>query len=385
MDLTWNQISARRLERAGLITTFEGSPADTVAAMCGAHAQVASAAELSIALRLGGGVTRTDVRDDGGLVKTFGPRGTMHLLPGRDLPWWTAALSAVPRGASPMPESARMTEGQTEDVVAAVGDALLAADRELTVDELTEQVVARTGSWAGDPVMPAFQQMWPRWRQAISLAGWRGVLCFGRTLHDGKVSYTHPRRLLPAFRPLESEQDALTELVRRYLHAYGPATAQDFALWLAAPRRWAAELFASLGASGAIDEVDLEWGGSAWQLPDEEASPGERPRGVRLLPYFDAYVIACQPRQRLFPGRAFERALARGQAGNFPALLVDGVVAGVWHQRRSGRRVDITVEALSRLTRAQRVELDAQAERVAQILEGLPRLTLAPVTVGPHA
>ncbi|MEK8144714.1 crosslink repair DNA glycosylase YcaQ family protein [Streptomyces sp. M10(2022)] len=49
---------------------------------------------------------------------------------------------------------------------------------------------------------------------------------------------------------------------------------------------------------------------------------------VRLLPYFDAFTIASQPRERLFPGAAFERALAGGQAGNFPVLLVDGVVAG---------------------------------------------------------
>uniref|UniRef100_UPI00403FFA72 DNA glycosylase AlkZ-like family protein n=1 Tax=Streptomyces sp. DG1A-41 TaxID=3125779 RepID=UPI00403FFA72 len=68
-------------------------------------------------------------------------------------------------------------------------------------------------------------------------------------------------------------------------------------------------------------------------------------RGVRLLPYFDAYIIAAQPRERLFPRAAFERALAGGQAGNYPVLLVDGVVAGVWHQRRQGRRTTVTVQA----------------------------------------
>jgi Winged helix DNA-binding domain len=327
--LDWNQISARRLERAGLASPHDGTLADVVAAMCGAHAQVNSAAELSIALRLGGGVTRADVREDRALVKTFGPRGTVHLLPGRDLPWWTAALSAVPRASNPMPEPARMTDQQTERVVAAIGDALLAAGRELTVDELSEQVIARTGTWAGDLVMPAFQRMWPRWRQAISLAGRRGVLCFGRSQRGRKVTYTHPRRLFPGFQPSESEEGALTELVRRYLYAYGPATPQDFAQWLAAPKRWAAELFASVAAHGRIEEAALEWGGRAWQLAGEEIPATDPLRGVRLLPYFDAYVIACQPRERLFPGRAYERALAGGQAGNFPVVLIDGVVAGV--------------------------------------------------------
>jgi hypothetical protein len=57
-----------------------------------------------------------------------------------------------------------------------------------------------------------------------------------------------------------------------------------------------------------------------------------------LLPYFDAYVIGCHPRATLFPACRGKRALTGGQAGNVPVLLVDGVVAGVWHQRRSGRR-----------------------------------------------
>jgi hypothetical protein len=55
----------------------------------GAHAQVLSAAELSIERRIAGAV-RTDVRramwEERSLVKTFGPRGTTHLLPAADLP-----------------------------------------------------------------------------------------------------------------------------------------------------------------------------------------------------------------------------------------------------------------------------------------------------------
>ena len=56
--------------------------------MAGVHAQVLSAAEISAAMRVDG-ATRDDVRralwDDRTLVKTFGPRGTVHLLPAADL------------------------------------------------------------------------------------------------------------------------------------------------------------------------------------------------------------------------------------------------------------------------------------------------------------
>ena len=66
-------------------------------------------------------------------------------------------------------------------------------------------------------------------------------------------------------------------------------------------------------------------------------------------------------------------------------LLVDGVAAGVWHQRRSGRRVAVTVEPLRRLSRAHLTALDAEVARVGAILEGDPTLTVGPVTVGGHA
>lgn len=198
------------------------------------------------------------------LVKTFGPRGTVHLLPAADLPLWTGALSAVPTGPTPFPGNARMTPDRVEAVVAAVGDALTGA--ELTIDEVT----------------------------------------FGED---------------------------------------GPA-------WVAA---------------GDTD------------FPDAPV------RGGRLLPYFDAFAIASAPRERLFPGAAWERALGGGQAGNFPVLLVDGVVAGVWHQRRSGRRIAVTVEPLKPLSGARLRDLEEQVERVAGIMEGTAELTVGQVTVGPHA
>jgi hypothetical protein len=349
-----------------------------------------SAAELSLGIRLTD-TTRVGVREalwtERSLVKTFGPRGTVHLLPTRDLELWTGALSAIPAPGSPMPAQARMTAVQTDAVVHAIDHAL--SDAELTVDELTEAVVDATGPWAGDLVMPAFQGMWPRWRQVISTAANRGALVFGH--HRGRqVTYTSPRRWLPGFSPMAGPE-ATAELTRRYLRAYGPARPEDFARWLSASRTWAQSMFDALGDE--VEEVhvehdDVDLSHTAWQLAadaaDAPAEPDE-PDRVRLLPYFDAYSVGCHPRRLVFPGKAADRALARGQAGNYPVLLVEGTAAGVWHLRRKGRRLAVTVEPLGRLTRAHRSALGEQVERLGVILEGSPTLTVGTVTVGPHA
>ncbi|MET9830643.1 winged helix DNA-binding domain-containing protein [Streptomyces sp. NPDC006385] len=380
---TWDETSARRLRRQFLDRPAErGSPvAEVVGAMLGAHAQVLSAAEVSVGVRAAG-VTRADVRaalwDDRSLVKTFGPRGTVHLLPAAELPLWCGALTAIPTGPSPFPPDVRVTEEQAERIVAAIGDALDGVC--LTVEELGEEVVARTGPWAGDRVMEAFQDLWPRWRQVMHRAGQSGALCFGPN-RGRRVTYTRP----PSFDPLPG-QAALRELVRRYLRAYGPATPRHFAKWLAAPAGWAVELFRELAEGGEIEEVAFEGAGAAWVVAGDTEFPGGPVRGVRLLPYFDAYAIAAQPRESLFPGEAYRRALAGGQAGNYPVLLVDGVVAGVWHQRRRGRRTTVTVELIGRrLTARQGRELGEQVERVGEVLEAKAELVVGEVTVGPHA
>jgi len=368
--MTWAQVCARRLGRHGLSAPLSGGPAAVVSAVAGTHAQVLSAAELSIALRLPD-ATRETVRvalwETSTLVKTFGPRGTVHLLPAAELPTWIAALAAVPMKTPTHPDSVRMTCEQTEQVLAAIEDAV--RDAALTVDELSDAVVAATGSWAGDPVMEAFGGKWPRWRQALPLAGMRGLVCFGPN-RGRKTTYIAPPTTGNA------DADPIAWLLRGYLHAFGPSTPARFANWLTAPDAWAREVFQSADLSSVT--VDGE---QAWVSAGDTEAPDEPPRGLRLLPYFDTYAYAVgNDRARLNPGLAATRA-----KGNFQVLLADGVVGGLWHQKRSGRRVALTVEPFVRLTAARRRELDEQADRVGTILDATPELTIGEVTVGGHA
>jgi hypothetical protein len=148
--LSWAEVCARRLDRHALSSPSQDArPAGIVGTMCGAHAQVLSAAELSIGLRIAG-ITRTDVQEalwtEHSLVKMFGPRGTVHLLSTQDLPMWTGALSAIPSSSSSHPENVRLTPRQTDELVEAIADVL--DDAELTIDELNEAVIAATGPWA---------------------------------------------------------------------------------------------------------------------------------------------------------------------------------------------------------------------------------------------
>jgi hypothetical protein len=149
---------------------------------------------------------------------------------------------------------------------------------------------------------------------------------------------------------------------------------------MGAPKPWAADLFANI--AGEMQQVALD-GVVAWVVAGD-VEPVSSAEGVRLLPYFDAYVVGSHPRNRLFPNEAADRALGGGQAGPVPVLLIDGVVRGIWHQRRSGKRIAITVEPFTALSTRQRRELDEQVDRIGAIMEGVPELSIGTVTAGKH-
>jgi hypothetical protein len=316
--LTWRGVTARRMDRHALAEpAADLSPAGIAGVLCGAHAQVPSAAELSIGRRIAG-ATRADVRralwQDRTLVKTFGPRGTIHLLPTADLPMWTGALSALPPSVPTHPEGVRFTSRQADEVIAAIGDAL--ADDELTVDELTEAIADRAGPWAVEPTMEAFQGRWPRWRQLTSTAAHRGMLCFGPD-RGRKVTYTNPHRWLPGFATADGDA-ALRKLVTRYLYAYGPATPAHFAIWLSIPPRYAAGLFGQL--AGELEHVELD-GEPAWTTAGDTATPPRPHRGIRLRDHGWPYQPRPEPpppRSRSAPGGPLGR-FCRGQQPGYAA------------------------------------------------------------------
>src|SRR5919198_1679094 len=100
--LTWPQARARWLTRSHLIKPMARSQlVQAVSDVCGVQAQVLTAAELAIGARVTG-VTQRDVEDalwqKRTLIKTCGPRGTLHLLPSHEAPLWSAALRALPLG-----------------------------------------------------------------------------------------------------------------------------------------------------------------------------------------------------------------------------------------------------------------------------------------------
>lgn len=160
--------------------------------------------------------------------------------------------------------------------------------------------------------------------------------------------------------------DARLELARRYLHVFGPATAEALAEWAGIAPARGRDTFDAL--AGSLTPVRSPVG-DAWILTeDEEAfrtSVGGDVASARLLPSGDTHFLLHGADRELLvpdPGRRLELWTPRVWPG---AVLVEGDVAGTW--RRAGAVV--TIQPWQRLSPAAReaVELEAQSFPLADV------------------
>src|SRR3954447_23560688 len=134
--------------------------------------------------------------------------------------------------------------------------------------------------------------------------------------------------------------DARRELARRYLHVFGPATADGFARWAGISKRSAADAFASLEGSLLPVRSPL---GDEWLLAEDEAAIGAgetAPAPARPLPSGDAYfLLAGAERELLVPDEDRRQRLWTSRV--WPgALLVEGEIRGTWRRAQHVVRID---------------------------------------------
>jgi hypothetical protein len=329
----------------------------------GVHAQVQASAELQLAGRVDG-ITQEDLRNalwrDRTLVKAWTLRGTLHLHPANELALWLAAVRATspavselqpwvdPRGT----EHPALGPEDIERLRAAVLDVL--DGRCLLREQLAGEVVERVGEKVGG-----------RLRSGFAFFG-GAALCQGPP-QGSKITLTRPDQWIEGWEEVD-EQDALREVWRRYLHTYGPATPRAFREW-----------FSSAEFPEGAEEVDVE-GRAAFVLPGDVTFPVPEPT-IRLLPEYDVYVMGFREREQLVPENVKKQVAGYGR-GRYegPAgvrfLLVDGVAAGLWERKKTAKRIELRVAPVVKLTRAQRSELEAEAERIGLFYGLEPLLTL---------
>jgi len=151
--------------------------------------------------------------------------------------------------------------------------------------------------------------------------------------------------------------DARTELVRRWLAAFGPGTVADLRWWTG----WtAAQVKAALTAIGPV-EVDMD-GEVGLVLPDDEAPVKAPAPWVALLPALDPTPMGWSGSRSWYVGEHAKALFDR--SGNIgPTVWCDGRVVGGWAQRADG---EVVFRLLEDIGTAAAVAVAKEADRLRE-------------------
>ena len=324
------EIARARLQRSGLSGRPFERPRDVVEAHLAMQSQDFGPAKWSIGQRLATPTSDEDVQravSRGDILRTHVLRPTWHFVAARDLVW-LMALSG-PRVQSGLAGRYRRlgldpkTRGKAERVIARA----LQGDNHLTRAELRE-VLGKSG------IDPEGQRL----PHVLSHCELEAIVCSGRVKGKHQTYALVGERVRRPHRL--DRDDAVVELVRRYLSSHGPATVKDMSWWSGLTMTDLRNGLEELGdkvQSEEIEDVIL------WSLNDAlRASKGKRV--VHLLQTYDETVVGFtesryfgDPRAKAARAAFVDRDLPTG------IVMLDARVIGLWRRGTKERTVEMEV------------------------------------------
>jgi uncharacterized protein YcaQ len=219
----------------------------------------------------------------------------------------------------------------------------------------------------------------------LYLAYGRRLVCHGPG-HGTKQTFVRledwlPQPLLRALAKPPPRAEAMRTLVRRYLQAFGPATAEDCAAWSGLRISEIRAAFAALEK----ELVDVETEGKRRFLLTsqrewlDEPPPKTKSPDVHLLAAFDTLLMGYHAtggaRDLTLDARYAAHVLPGGGMLR-PTLVVDGRLRATWRAERKGQGLEITLTPFEPLPKNAQRAIEKDAQDVARFL-GLEKAVLA--------
>jgi truncated hemoglobin YjbI len=377
-EISDDQRRVRLGVRHALATRVE-TVEETVGSVTCLHATEPPSVYLSVAAR--SDATRDDIAralyTDRSVVKQLAMRRTMFTFPRDLLPQvWGSASDRIAqqlrtRLAKEVEAHGIAKRGETwlTKMNNAVLEAL--ADRPATTAELREQIppLARRLDMSPGKSYGANVPIAPR---VLSTLGATGAILRGDNEGDWRTSrprWTLTEEWLGAPVTKAPSEAGYRELVRRWLHQFGPGTEADLVWWLGSTKAAVRQALRDLEAV----EVSLVEG-SGFVLPDDVEDLSEPEPWAALLPVLDPTTMGWK--QRDFYLHPEDRPLLFDTNGNGGTTAWwCGRVVGCWVQDPDGAVVVVPLgdpgsEALA--------ALQSEAERLTKWLEGAKVSTVYP-------
>jgi len=334
---------------------------DVVRAVFAVPAQDLRASRLAIRPRSVGLDLQAVIRacnEERSVVRTWAMRGTLHMVSAEDVTWLVAWLGPLVAAA----DSRRRLQLGLDDHL------LQRALRAM------RSVLATSGPLARADLVAHLARRGVKIDRASNAAAHlclfaaaQGLICRGPDRPDDEPTYVLLEEWVGGHRQ-GRPKDALAELARRYLAAYGPARPNDLAAWAGIPVVQASSGF-DLVASQLV-EVEVS-GQPHWMLADRQADALDGQRGkkpaVHLLGAFDPYLLGYAARD-LALSPAFARRVQAGGGWIHQVVMVDGRVVGTWRQERTTTGLGVEVQPFEALDASLLPLLEAETRDLGRFL-----------------
>lgn len=326
--------------------------------MIGLQAQDFAAASLQARAR-SEGLVHADVTkalyEDRSIVRTWCLRGTLHLVTADDV----RCLLALLGDKFILASRRRRNELGLDDASTERGAAIIAKalrrSGPLSRPEVLEQLGAAGIPYEGQAGI-----------HVVRTAALKGLVCYGPK-RDGRETFVHLDNWIGDAAARGHTGDAATELARRYMGAYGPASYADFAWWCG---------LGAASAKAAIEELAPELatidvaGKPAWALSSslvDKRALRRRKTVVNLLPAFDPYLLGYKARS-LAVAPADTRRVNAGGGLLKPVVVANGQVVATWSTTKRRALVEVLVEPLEQMSQDMLEGLSREAADLSRYL-----------------
>jgi hypothetical protein len=286
---------------------------------------------------------------DARIVRATAMRGTIHLLTAEDYLAHRMALQPVLRTVLRLPHLAVVPEEADLDEVLAVAHRLL-TERPRSIAALREPMHDAFPELDGHATSQVARMLLPLVQ--LPVPGHPDGF-------PGGADFAPAERLLAA--PLAPEGPPHA-LVRRYLAAFGPATAADVTKW--------SGLTGTRAVLDALDDAVTfadERGRTLFDLPDAPRPPEDVPAPVRFLPRFDNALLSHADHGRILdPAHRAPVFTVNGIIHG--TVLHDGFAVATWEPTVRADRATIVVAPFGRLSQRAAASIRAEGRRLLGFL-----------------
>jgi hypothetical protein len=378
VETTQAQVNGFRMDRHFLTQRVSKTDIDMVVAkVCGIQAQMTTAANLQLWSRIQDlkpeDIT-TPLWTTKTLLRTWCMRGTAHYISATQFPLYLKAIIEphIPRhkewlskrGMREFGEVAKVNPSQQdfEAILSAVSNALAAgpATRNQVAQVVTDEVGPEARPWIETG-----------YYIVTKLLAYEGKVCFGPDI-EGQATLVLIEQWLPK-QSLITKEAAEDAILSNYLQGYGPATPQDFAAWSGLKMKPINTIWERNSAS--LAKVTLN-GKSHWILQkdlDTLLDTQDESRPLRLLPHFDVFLLGHKNKSHIVDEAHYKQVFKKA-AWIAPVLLCDGRAIGTWKQKRTAKKITVTIEPFIPLTKSHLNDIENEAQYLGKYYELAPEV-----------